>query len=302
MSLSRRERIGVIACYVTLCVVWGTTYNAIKLSVEVFDPFFYSAVRFILSGLIMLALGAALRVPFPKRAAEYAPLVVTGLMLLVAGNGLLSMAAMEVPSGITSVISPLAPIVIALMVYFVRGEERLAWRGWVGVLLGSAGVLLIFCDELQQASLVAARGALLLMGCCFFWSLASVLQRRYARLPHPIVVSAFQMLSGGLGLMVVFAFRGEATHAPVTARAIGAVAYLVIVGGCVGFYCWAYLISKIPVARAATYGYVNPGVALLVGWLWLGERFETHELAGMGLALLGVVIVNLGKRPEPQSR
>jgi len=302
MAPSRRERIAVVVCYVTLCVIWGTTYNAIKLAVEVFDPFFYSAVRFILSGLIMLALGAVLRVPFPRRVAEYVPLVVTGLMLLVAGNGLLSMAAMEVPSGITSVISPLAPIVIALMVYFVRGEERLNWSGWIGVLLGAAGVILIFLEEIQQASLIKARGALLLMGCCFFWSLASVIQRRYARLPHPILVAAFQMLSGGLGLMAVFAFRGAPTHAPVTMQAIGAVAYLVIVGGCVGFYCWAYLISKIPVAQAATYGYVNPGVALLIGWMWLGEQFKANQLTGMGLALVGVVIVNFGKRPEAQPR
>jgi drug/metabolite transporter (DMT)-like permease len=298
VNLSPRERAGVVACYLTLCLVWGTTYNFIKVAVGVFDPFFYSAVRFILSGLLMVGLALALRAPWPRRPAEYAPLVVTGLMLLVGGNGLLSMAAMEVPSGITSVISPLAPIVIALMASLLPDEERLSLKGWVGVAVGAAGVLLLFRDELRRLSPIAARGMLLLLGCSFFWSLASVIQRRHARLPHAIVVAAVQMLAGGLGLLAVFAFRGEPTHAPVTRAAVGAVAYLVVVGGCVGFSCWAYLVSKVPVARAATYGYVNPAVALLVGWLFLGETFLGHHLAGMALAIAGVVIVNVGRRGD----
>lgn len=297
MSLSPRERAAVVAAYLTLCVVWGTTYNAIKLAVEVFDPFYYSAVRFMVSGLLMFGLARVMRVPFPGRMAEYVPLAVTGVMLLVGGNGLLSMAAMTVPSGITSVISPLAPIGIALMALFLPDEERLSWKGWFGVLVGGVGVVALFWEELGQASLVAARGALMLMGCCFFWSLASVLQRRYARLPHPVIVAAGQMLSGGLGLLAVFAFRGQAVHAHVTASAVVAVVYLIVVGGCVGFFCWAYLVSKMPVARAATYGYVNPAVALLVGWLFLGESFAAHQLAGMGLAVAGVAIVNIGRRP-----
>lgn len=297
MSLTPRERAGVIAAYLTLCVVWGTTYNAIKMAVAVFDPFYYSGVRFIVSGLLMFGLARALRVPFPRRASEFVPLAATGLMLLVGGNGLLSMAAMVVPSGITSVISPLSPIVIALMSLCLPGEDRLRWKGWAGVLLGGVGVVALFWKELSQGSLVAASGAIMLMGCCFFWSLASVLQRRYARLPHPVIVAAGQMLSGGIGLLAIFAFRSEAAHAPITAEAIGAVLYLILVGGCLGFFCWAYLVSKIPVARAATYGYVNPAVALLVGWLFLGESFAAHQLAGMALAVAGVAIVNLGRNP-----
>jgi drug/metabolite transporter (DMT)-like permease len=115
----------------------------------------------------------------------------------------------------------------------------------------------------------------------------------------PIIIAGCQMIVAAISLCFIFPVWGPAVHAPVTSRHIIALVYLITIGGCLAFFCWAYLLSKVPVARAITYGYINPVVALLVGWLLLGEVFQAFHIAGMGLTVVGVTIVHLGKRPKP---
>jgi drug/metabolite transporter (DMT)-like permease len=299
MPLTPQERAGAVAAYATLAFVWGSTYNAIKVAVEAFNPFFYSGVRFVVSGLLLLGVAAMLRIPFPRRWGELAPMVATGFLFLVTGNGLLSVAEMQVKSGVASVISPLAPIFVALMVYAVPGEERLSLRGWFGILLGLAGTFLLLADRLDREAFMLGTGQVLLLLCCASWSLGAVVQRRAAVRVHPLLMAGFQMLAGGLMLMLVWPATGPAAHAPLESRHWLALAYLILVGGSAGFFSYAYLLTKVPVARASTYGYVNPVVAVLIGWVLLDEVLLSHQLLGMGVCLVGGAIVHVSKRRAP---
>ncbi len=280
--------------YVTLAIVWGSTYNAIRVAVEVFNPFFYSAVRFVSSAVAMLAIAAALGVRFPRGVRPYLGMAASGVLLIFLGNGLLSVAEMKVQSGIASVLSALSPITVALLVYLLPGEERLKPLGWAGVTVGFLGVVALFWDGLAKSEWTGGEGVLLVSG--FFWSAGSVVARRSVKEGHPLIVAGVQMLAGGSALAIAFPFWGPPVHSPITALSIGAVVYLAVVGGLIGFGCFAYLLSKVPVARASTFGYINPAVALLIGWLFLGEVFSAHQLAGIGLVLLGVVLVHVAAR------
>jgi drug/metabolite transporter (DMT)-like permease len=258
-------------------------------------PALFGGVRVCLAGLVLLLYlrcrGESLYLP----RGELRATLLGGLLLFVGGNGLITAAMEYVPSNVAAVLAASTPLWMAVMETFWPGVERLTGRGWLGLVIGMAGVLMILGPQLEAPqTLFQDPGLLLVLGSTLCWALGSlVLRHREKAGPH-LTVAAFQMVLGGGGLALVGFAIGEAQQlsaAKLTLGALGSFVYLLIVGSLVGFVAFNYLIGHVSAARVGTYAYVNPVVAILVGCSVGREELTSAVVAGMVVILVGVALV-----------
>jgi drug/metabolite transporter (DMT)-like permease len=291
---------------------WGTTYLAIREGVKTLPPALFGGTRIATAGLVLLAYlwlrGESLRVG----RRELLVTAVASLFLFIVGNGLVTVAEQTVDSGVTSVLVATTPLWIGLTEMLWPGGERLAARGWLGVVTGLAGVLVLLAPQLADAQLFAGNGGpLLVLASAAGWAAGSVVLRYGRRGGSHLVSAAYQMLLGGGGLIVIGLGAGEAgrvTADTLTPEAVFAFFYLLVVGSLVGFLAYTWLLQHVSATLAGTYAYVNPAVALLVGWLLGGETISGWLVGGMVVILAGVALVRAGgkrglavrsDRPQP---
>ncbi|PYC78593.1 EamA family transporter [Streptomyces tateyamensis] len=281
----------VWAALAMLYVVWGSTYLGIRVVVETMPALFSGAVRFLAAGALLLGLlavkegSAALRVT----GRQLASAGLVGLLLLVGGNGMVVIAEGRVPSGLTALLVAAVPLyVVVLRAAF---GDRPGWTALAGVLLGLAGLAVLAVPG--SSGSVKLGGVLLVLAAAVSWSVGSFLSSKLPMPGNPLVASAYEMLIGGAGCAVVALARGEQHGldlAAVSTRSWVALAYLVLVGSLVGFTAYAWLLQRAPLGLVSTYAYVNPVVAVFLGWLVLGEKLTGIELAG-GLVVVAAVCV-----------
>lgn len=288
----------VLLAFALVYVSWGTTYLAIRVGVHEFPPCLFGGVRVALAGSILLLFlrlrGVSLRLPL--RDLLFAGLV--GIILFVAGNGLISVAEKTVPSGITSVLVTTTPLCMALLEVLAPRGERLGWIGWLGLFTGLGGVLLLLTPQIEEpGALLKDFGPLLVLASAFAWSVGSFLVRYGNRKTAHLTGAAYQMLLGGLGLALVGLVCGEWQElqlAHCSFSGIYAFFHLLIFGSLVGFVAYNWLLGQVSAAKAGTYAYVNPVIAVVVGWLLGGESITPWVLAGMAVILIGVALVKTG--------
>jgi drug/metabolite transporter (DMT)-like permease len=284
---------------------WGTTYLAIKEGVRDLPPGLFGGVRVLLAGLVLLAYLAARGQRVGLRPRQGAWLFLVGCCMFVGGNGLINVAELSVPSGAASVLVATTPLWMALLERAVPGGDRLTGSGWLGLLLGLAGVAVLMTGRPgSREGGFSWLGPVLVLGSAFSWAAGSVLHRHgKAGGPH-LVQAAWQMVLGGGSLALLGLVCGEGRvvanldHVPV----LGLVAfgYLLVVGSLVGFVAYTWLLGQVSAVVAGTYAYVNPVVALLLGWLLAGEPLSLAVLGGMVVILSGVALVRTaGIAPRP---
>jgi drug/metabolite transporter (DMT)-like permease len=288
---------GVLLAFAIVYVVWGSTYLAIRFAVESIPPLIMSGTRF-------LAAGGALylwQMPRGRRAtlAQWKGAIVTGLFLIAASYGLVSWAELTVPSGVVAVVTALTPLWMVMIPWLVRATPRPPALVLGGIAIGLAAQALLFgIGDVGGGSNTIdpwGLGAVLLAGVC--WAYGS-LRARKADLPDdPFLSSAMQMLSGGLVLVAVGLAAGEGASfslAAVTTRSWLAWIYLVVAGSMVAYSAYLYLLRTTTPARASTYAYVNPIVAVALGWLLAAETVGLRTVAAMGLTLIAVLGISRG--------
>lgn len=283
----------VSLAFALLYLSWGTTYLAIRVGVETLPPALFGGTRVLLAGLILLGYlglrGQSLRLP--RQDLLGAALV--GGIFFMGGNYLITLGEKEVPSGVASLLTATTTLWIALLECVWPAGERLRLVGWLGILLGLVGVGIL---KLQAADLVVEIYSLYVVASAFAWALGSVLNRRL-RQRSSLVLAAYQMLLGGAGLTVVGLLIGETRElepADFTPQAVYAFFHLLVVGSLVGFVAYSWLLGHVSAAQAGTYAYVNPVVAILIGWLLADEAITPSILAGMVVILAGVMLVRSG--------
>jgi drug/metabolite transporter (DMT)-like permease len=291
--MTPRERGFAIAAYLFLCVVWGSTYIGIRAIVQVMSPFWFAGLRFVLCGLIMLGLCRIVKAPMPKKG-EWMPLFIMALLFLLIGNGALSWASTRVQGGIASIVSPLSPLFIATIMAILPRGERLRPLGWLGILLGFIGVVVLVWDKLTS-NFTASLGEIGLLVSVLGWSSGTIYTRFVGPRYHPFTLTTFEMLFGGAMLLALAVPQGAVFRAEPTAETWIWFAYMVLIGGCMAFVAFTYLVQKIPATKAGTYGYVNPAVALALGWLLIGESYEGHQLVGSAVVVVAVILVHVSK-------
>ena len=288
----------MILAFALVYVFWGSTYLAIGIADEEhLPPAVMCTMRFLIAGPLMLAACAALGRRIRISLNEALRLATVGCLLLVGGNCGLAWAEQWVPTGFAALIIAVTPIWFLLLETFVFDGDRLSKPGIAGVALGIAGVALLFWSRFEHRTggimpLVAACTLLL---SSLSWSIGSVMSHKWQMKVDPFTATGWQMLFAALGNAVVAIVSGEHRHIVVTQRAMMAVLYLVVFGSWVGYTAYIWLLKHVPTPKVATYAYVNPLVAVFLGWLLHSERLDAFMLGGTVIIVVGVALVTTAK-------
>lgn len=290
----KNEESKVIAAYIAVCMLWGSTYLAIRIGVSAFPPELFGGVRFVIAGALMLLFARLRGLEFPTNMKSIRDQSIVGLFLLLGGNGLIVWAEQWVHSGVTSLLVATIPLFMAVIELFIPGRPRIDFKGWLGLIIGFSGVAILVLSNSGESSL-DIKGAIAILLAAFLWATGSVYSKGFK--PTGSVVSniGIQMLAGGIGLLIVGISIGELSRVSLSAKGIAALLYLIVFGSWIGYSSYIYVLQKWPAAKAGTYAYVNPPVAFLLGALVLGEPFTITVLFSTVIILVGVLLVQLSK-------
>jgi len=295
LSLKWKIALALSAVY----IIWGSTYLAIRFAIETLPGFGMAGVRFVLSGLILYGMARAGGVPRPK-PAQWWPATVVGVLLLAVGNGGVVWAEHRVDSGLAALMVATEPLWIVLLLWLAPGGAKPGPRVLAGLGLGLAGLVFLIRPGGGGIDPV---GAVVLAAASFSWAWGSLYARRAALPESPILTSGMQMLMGGVVLLAVSAITGEPGRIDVgqiSLRSLLALGYLVI-GGLIAFTCYSWLMRNARPVLASTYAYVNPVVAVFLGWAFAGEPLTAGMLGAAAVIVTGVALISTaqGSSPEP---
>ncbi|MET9604637.1 EamA family transporter [Streptomyces sp. NPDC006512] len=273
-------------------VVWGSTYLGIRIVVETMPPFLSAGARFITAGLVLTGIVAWRFGPAALKAtgAQVRSAVLVGLLLILGGNGLVVLAETSVPSGLAALLVASVPMWVVLL--RTATGDRPPARTLGGVLVGLAGLAVLTGPGLTGA--VRLSGVLLVVVAAVLWSLGSFSASKLPLPGNPFTGSAYQMLAGGVGGVVVGLLRGEQRGLDPGSFSTAswlALAYLVLIGSVVGFTAYAWLLQAAPLSLVSTYAYVNPVVAVALGALILDEALTWPILLGGGIVVAAVGVI-----------
>lgn len=284
---------------ISIYIIWGSTYLAIRFAVQTIPPFLMVSTRFLFAGAILYSL-RRLRGDKPPTRSQWIAAGIVGFLLLVGGNGLVVWAEQYVPSGVTALITGSAPLWMALIDAVRPGGRRPGWLTVVGLVMGFIGILVLIGTE--ELSSGAGKGVLLGLGvlfvATFFWALGS-LYSRGARLPaSPLLGTGSEMLVGGSILMLIATLTGEWSQldlAAISWRSWLGWLYLIIFGALVGFAAYTWLLRSAPTPLVSTYAYVNPLIAIFLGNMLAQEMLTPRLLLGAAIIIGAVVLINVSR-------
>jgi drug/metabolite transporter (DMT)-like permease len=303
--MTRRERVLAYGSWLAVCLFWGTTYLAIRVGLETLPPTLFGGLRFLLAGTALFAFVRWRGERLP-RGREWLKLGLVGVLLLGVGNGVVVWAEQWISSGMTALLISTSPFWVVGAERLGRGGERAGPAILLGMLMGFAGMALLVGPELFGARLDARflLGVVLLQAGCASWSGGSVFAKRHPTEVAPLTGAAVQMLAGGAALTLVGTARGEWVSLDFNGRSLAAFLYLVLFGSLVAYTAYTYAIQKLPLSLVSTYSYINPVIAVVLGWLLLGEPLGWRVAVGAAIILCGVAVVKAapGRRAEGAGR
>jgi len=279
---------------------WGSTYLGIDIAVQTIPPALMCGLRFSVAGVAMLAVCAATgrRILYPLRQMVLAAVV--GLLLLMGGNLTLSYAELSVSTGLAALIIAITPLWFLVLDSLLLGDHHISGRGKAGLGFGMIGLVILFWPELQGGSLGRHEfwSSLSLIGGSFSWALGSVLSKRWLTGMDSFSATGWQITAAGGGNFIFALVNGDLDRVIWSPRGLGAVAYLVVCGSWIGYTAYIWLLRHVPTSKVSTYAYVNPVIAVFLGWLILHERVDRFILAGSVIVVLSVILVTSAKVKE----
>ena len=290
---NRPSPVALVAAFAAVYVIWGSTYLAIRWGVAEIPPFFMAAVRFVAAGLVFAAWGLRRGAARPT-ARDWAMTGLVGALMAAGGNGGVSWALQRVPSGLGALLVSMVPFWVALGDWWRPGGERPSGRVVVGLVLGFSGIaLLVNPAEAAGASGLDPAGAGAIVLASLLWATGSICSRHVPQPHSQALSSGMQMLGGGAVLLALSAAAGELggfDWGAVSPGAFGAWAYVAAFGS-VAYGCYLWLLKASVPAKAATYAYVNPVIALVLGYFVAGEALSAWSLGCSAVVVLGVLLV-----------
>lgn len=288
----------LVTAFATIYLVWGSTYLAMHVAVETMPPFLMAAGRFLLAGLILYAAVRLRGTPAPTRR-QWLDNTFVGTLLLVGGNGLVAWALHYVPSGVTALIIGISPVFFVLIEWAWPGGQRPTLLIFLGLLMGFGGAAWLAAPwETATGHALHVGGLIALVAACFLWPLGSIYSRHTKNQAPAFLGSAMQMLTGGVALALVSVGRGELNGfdlTTVSVRSWWSFVYLVLIGSLVGFSTFVWLMKNSTPTRVSTYAYVNPVVAVFLGWLLLDEEVNGRTVLSAVVIVAGVVLITWQK-------
>ena len=302
LNRSEASRWKIFLAFGLVYVFWGSTYLGIDIAVQSIPPALMCAVRFAIAGVIMLAVCglSGRRVFYSPRQIALASTV--GILLLMGGNLTLSYAELSVSTGLAALIIAVTPLWFLVLDSMLLGHHRIAGRGKAGLALGVVGLLVLFYPELMSETAIGRKelwASVSLLGGSFSWALGSVLSKRWQTGMDPFSATGWQITAAAVANFIFAVLAGDFSRVAWTGRGIGAVAYLIVCGSWIGYTAYIWLLEHAPTSKVSTYAYVNPVVAVFLGWLVLHERVNGFILAGTAVVVLSVILVTSAKVAEP---
>jgi drug/metabolite transporter (DMT)-like permease len=276
-------------------VFWGSTYLGIRIAVERIPPILMAGVRFSIAGALMLIFCRASGRRTALTLDQFWRLAFIGILLLAISNAVLAWAELSVPTGLAALLVSVTPIWFLFIDHvLMKSGRRVGRAALVGVALGILGMIVLLWPRLRETRALGVWeliAALSLLGSSFSWAFGSVLARRWHVRVDPLVGSGWQMILAGIVDLSVGLVLGEHHVARWDRAGLGAVLYLVVFGSWVGYSAYVWLLRHVPTTKVATYAYVNPVVAVLLGWAILGEPVDRFMFAGAAIIVPAVALV-----------
>jgi drug/metabolite transporter (DMT)-like permease len=281
---------------IALYIVWGSTYLGIRFAIETIPPFFQGAVRFLISGIILVAWQRTSGQEFPTRK-QWISTAIIGTLLLLGGNGLVAWAEQSIPSGIAALIIGSTPMFLVLTEALRPDGLKPNWRAIVGLLIGFAGIFILVGPSGISGSTTKLNpfGIAALLFACLFWAIGSIYSKNVDLPRSSLMTTGAQMLMGSISLFIVSGLSGELNGwsiAVVSTRSIYGLLYLIFVGSLVGFASYGWLLQNAPISLVSTYAYVNPIVAVLLGSWLASEKLEPHIWLATAIIIGSVIFIN----------
>jgi drug/metabolite transporter (DMT)-like permease len=299
MTSSQRQRWMVILAFGLVYLFWGSTYLGIAIAVEHVPPALMCATRFLIAGTLMLAYCAVRgrRIGYSPRQLWH--MAVVGTLLLMGGNLTLSFAEQVVPSGLAALLIAVTPLWFLVLDTWLLGHHHISSRGVIGLALGILGMVVLLWPKLTMSGSLGHRElwfSLSLLAGSFSWALGSVLSKKWHSSDlDPISSTAWQVIFAGVANLIFAIVAGDFSRVVWTARGVGAVLYLVVGGSWIGYTSYIWLLRHAPSSKVSTYAYVNPVVAVFLGWLVLHEPIDRYILLGSAIVIASVILVTSAK-------
>jgi len=294
----KRDRALAYVAFAIVCIVWGTTYLAIRVAVRSIPPLLLTGARFVIAGAILFAFARFRGEAIPRAKTVIKELLLVGLLMIGIGNLSVAWAEQWVPSGIAALLVATAPFWAALLERFQKDGERIDLRRAIGMLIGFLGVALLVTPGGAGGAFDTrfVIGALAIQVGAITWQYGTIRGKRRLNEVSPLMSSAFQMLIGGSAVIIAGFAIGDANGLKITAAGIWALAYLTTFGSVLAYTSYVYAVTKLSVTNISMYAYINPLVAVILGWLILHERLNWISVVAMCTILAGVALVQAPRR------
>jgi drug/metabolite transporter (DMT)-like permease len=289
----------LILAFLAIYFIWGSTYLGIRIAIETIPPFLMAAGRFVIAGAVLYVIARRRGAPKPTRQNWIASAIV-GALLLLGGNGGVAWGEQVVPSSLAALLIGTEPLWIAVLDWLRPGGKAPTPLVAVGLLIGFAGVAVLVSPgtaATSGATHTAGVVAILLASCS--WAIGSLYIAHGARIPKSsLLATGMQMLTGSVLLAIAGLVTGEGSHfslVAISARSWWAMVYLVLIGALLGFSAYTYILQNASPSKASTYAYVNPAVAVFLGWALAGESITPRMLIGAAIIIGAVVVITSAK-------
>jgi drug/metabolite transporter (DMT)-like permease len=294
MQTDKKKPLKIILAFAAVYIIWGTTYLAIRVAVQTIPPFFMAGTRFVIAGGLMYLFLRARGAPPPQRF-HWPAAIIVGALLLGGGSGLVTWSEQTIPSSVAALVIATVPLWITLFDMLIYKAGRPDKKVIAGLLLGFLGILLLLGpDQLMGTADFNGTALLILIISPILWSFGSLYSRQ-ARLPQNVfMATAMEMLAGGIVLLIAGLVTGEAARLDLAAISTSSwlsMIYLFLFGSIVAFTAYIWLLKTVTASKAATYSYVNPIIAVFLGWLILSEPITPIMIAAMLIIIIAVVLI-----------
>jgi drug/metabolite transporter (DMT)-like permease len=294
MSTQPRPIIAYLAL-AAVCIIWGTTYLALRVGVTQFPAFLFSVLRFLLAGPILLGIALTIgKGKFPNKQLMIHQ-AIAGLFMVTFGISIVGWAEMYVSSGLAAIICSMMPIWVILINISLNKDDRPTFPIVLGLLIGLSGIILIFGEHLSDFSNSGYTfGIILTFLANISWAVGSVWIKKNNGNSNPFVNAGLQMFFGGLFLIPLSLIFDDYKMIHWSTGVVGSLVYLILIGSVAAYACYSYAIKKLPMTIVSLYAYINPIVAVILGWLVLGEKFNVRIGVAILITIAGIYIVNKG--------
>ncbi|MBL8097542.1 MAG: EamA family transporter [Anaerolineales bacterium] len=287
---------------ITLYIVWGSTYFGIKVAIETIPPFFHAGIRFLISGLILVIWQRAVGSEMPTRN-QWISTFIIGNLLLLGGNGLVAWAELTIPSGVAALIIGSVPLFLVIMEAFRPNGVKPNWQSILGLIIGFIGIFILVgpAEIAGGETRLNPFGVIALLSACLFWAIGSIYSKSADLPKSTLMTTGAEMLMGSIGLFVISLITGELNGwnpAEVSTRSLIGLIYLITIGSIIGFGSYIWLLQNAPISLVATYAYVNPIVAVLLGYFFGNEILEPRIWLATAIIIGAVAFINSRSKPQ----